>query len=219
MYRMKASLVGAFPSTAASSSTRSNFLMGNPFSGIAACATATSAGAMLPNSRITLPASSASRQRTGSTELNASSSSRLSSTEAEEVVATTKSLPRVGARRMQTSNVCSTRLEKRGPMRAYSMSRSKSSSTTHERGDLSASSKVRAIAALLEPSLIPTYRSGETSFTNGQAERSARCAASAVLPAPGGPSSRMAMRLTRCEPCSCFMNESAVAVKCRSEGP
>jgi hypothetical protein len=74
----------------------------------------------------------------------ASSDSRVAS---EEVVARTMSFDFLGTFLMHVISVCSTTFEKRGPMRTYSRSRSTSSSTISESGDLYASSKTRAITA------------------------------------------------------------------------
>lgn len=54
-----------------------------------------------------------------------------------------------------------------------------------------ASSKILRICKHLAVSLNPTISSGEQILMNGKSERSANLAASAVLPAFGGPSNRM----------------------------
>mmetsp|Transcript_22607 Transcript_22607/g.55847 ORF Transcript_22607/g.55847 Transcript_22607/m.55847 type:complete len:334 (+) Transcript_22607:966-1967(+) len=105
------------------------------------------------------------------------------------------SLPVLGCFLRHVSSVCSTGLEKRGPIRTYSRSRSRSSRRTSESGDLCASSKTLTIMDALPASDMPTHELGEMSFTKGNSESSARRAAIAVLPEPDSPSSSIDSKL------------------------
>ena len=82
-----------------------------------------------------------------------------------------------------------------------------------------ASSKTRAIAIALPASEMPTKLSGEMSLTNGNSDCSAIDAASAVLPAPAGPSKRTERSEVRSEPLSWRMRPFALSSSCGNLPP
>mmetsp|Transcript_47264 Transcript_47264/g.113386 ORF Transcript_47264/g.113386 Transcript_47264/m.113386 type:complete len:281 (-) Transcript_47264:775-1617(-) len=193
------------------SATSSSFFIGMG-SRTPASTPATSATLGTPSWPSAAVASVGVRGGTCSETLKTSSSSSCSSTEAEEEVPMTTSLwPTLGAFLTQTSSVCSTTLLKRGPMRTYSSSRSRSSSTMRDIGLLCASSKVLAMSCALLCSPMPIMLLGETSLQKALLLSRASCAASAVLPVPGGPSSMTDSSEVTLEECSCEMRLVAVA--------
>mmetsp|Transcript_35534 Transcript_35534/g.98290 ORF Transcript_35534/g.98290 Transcript_35534/m.98290 type:complete len:317 (-) Transcript_35534:575-1525(-) len=129
------------------------------------------------------------------------------------------SLPVLGCFLRHVSSVCSTGLEKRGPIRTYSRSRSRSSRRTSESGDLCASSKTLTIMDALPASDMPTHELGEMSFTKGNSESSARRAAIAVLPEPDSPSSSIDSKLVCSDRCICAINSPAEAISSRCARP
>eukprot|EP00982_Pelagococcus_subviridis_P015043 31376-Pelagococcus_subviridis.AAC.2 len=98
--------------------------------------------------------------------------------------------PSGGWRFSRMSNACKTTLLNRGPMATYSRSRSMSSRTMSDSGDLYASSKTLANAWHFPISDCPTIVSALTSFVNGNSLPIASVAASAVFPDPAAPSRR-----------------------------
>ena len=115
-------------------------------------------------------------------------------------------------------SVCSTTLEKRGPMRTYSSRRSRSSRITIESGDLCASSKTRAICAALADPERPTSPFGRRAH-EWNCDCRASVAARAVLPAPGAPSRRIESSEVRSEPWICAKRLEADASMAESPGP
>mmetsp|Transcript_23273 Transcript_23273/g.59477 ORF Transcript_23273/g.59477 Transcript_23273/m.59477 type:complete len:408 (-) Transcript_23273:1022-2245(-) len=140
--------------------------------------------------RTTRTTSSTRSEGTCSDTLNTSDSPMDSMTSpADDVPMTSSFLPGGGMRLIITSSVCSTTLEKRGPMATYSSRRSMSSRMMTDSGERYASSNTRVIWLLLVCSAYPTRLSGEMTLTKGNSDSMATVAAMALLPDPTGPSS------------------------------
>mmetsp|Transcript_9598 Transcript_9598/g.19891 ORF Transcript_9598/g.19891 Transcript_9598/m.19891 type:complete len:225 (-) Transcript_9598:1291-1965(-) len=206
------------PARAISRSMRSR-LMGM-FGSSIATAPSTSSAANAPACCSTCLVSSDLRRGTLRTTLKAAFTSSISITWMLEVVPKTRRRrPGGGGRLSSTSSVWRMALEKCGPMAAYSRRRSMSSRRITLSGDLNASSNTLWIICTLEPADMDTMASALTSLMKGKSDSSASVAASADLPAPGGPSSRHVSSGVCSEVRTCWMMERQVVMRCWKCGP